>query len=141
MIDAKPMPAQILFEPGVHLQRRQRIVEQRRAEPDRRRAGEHELERVVRRLDAALADDRNAALAALLIHLMHLEQRDRPDRRAGQAALDVADDRPARLDVDRHAHQRVDDGEGVGARVDARARVRRDVGLVRRELRDQRLAA
>src|SRR5690606_39818810 len=76
----------------------------------------------------------------LLIHLMHLEQRDRLDCGTRESALHVAEDRAPRLDVDGHAHQRVDHGERDGACVDARARVRGDIGLVRRELRDQRLA-
>src|SRR5688572_16950005 len=87
--------AQIVLDPGVDLHGRERVVEQRGAEAYRRRAREHELERVVRRLDAALADDRDAALAALLVDLMHFEQCDRPNRRSREAALDVADDRPA----------------------------------------------
>src|SRR5690242_13405983 len=67
------MLAQIILDPGVDLHRCERVVEQRGAEADRRRAREHELERVVRRLDSALADDRNAALAALLVDLVHLQ--------------------------------------------------------------------
>src|SRR5262249_7025666 len=77
-----PALAQVLVEPGVHLLRRERVVEERGAEPDRRGTREHELERVVRRLDAALADDRDAALAALAIDLVDFEQRDRLDRGA-----------------------------------------------------------
>src|SRR6478609_827623 len=106
-----PALAEVLVEPCVHLLWRERVIEERGAEPHGRRAREHELERVVRGLDTALADDRDAALAALAVDLIHLEQRDRLDRRAGEPALDVADDRPARLDVDRHAHQGVDDRE------------------------------
>src|SRR5262245_37461276 len=132
--------AQIILDPGIDLHRCERVVEQRGAEAYRRRAREHELERVVRRLDAALPDDWDAALAALLVDLMHFEQRDRPNRRSREAALDVADDRPARLDVDGHAHQRVDDCERIRAGLDAGARVRANVGLIRRQLRDQRLA-
>ena len=94
VIAREAVRAQILFDARVDLHRRQRVVEQRRADADRRRAGEHELERVVCRLDTALADDRNAARATLLIDLVNLEQRDRPNRGSGQAALDVADDRP-----------------------------------------------
>src|SRR5262245_25300107 len=67
-------------EARVHLLRCERIVEERRAEPNRRRAGEHELDGVVSRLDAALADDRNAVWPAHLRYLIHLEERDRPDR-------------------------------------------------------------
>src|SRR5688500_12570710 len=74
------MRAQVILDSRVHLHRRERVVEQRRAETDRRRSREHELERVVRRHDAALTDDRNAACLALLIDLVDLQQRDRPDR-------------------------------------------------------------
>src|SRR5690606_1161960 len=95
---------------GVDLLRLERIVEERRAEPDRGRAREQKLERVVGRLDAALADDRNAVRPADLRNLIDLEQRERPDRGTGQPALHVADDRAALGRVDRHAHDRVDRG-------------------------------
>ena len=76
----------------------------------------------MRRLDAALADDWNTACAALLVHLVNFQERDRPDRRARQPALNVADDRQAPLDVDRHAHQRIDHRERiVPASMQARA--------------------
>ena len=61
---------------------------------------------------------------------------DGPDGGAGEAAGAEGRARPARLDVDREAQQRVDAGERVGARLLARPREQRDVGHVRRELGD-----
>ena len=43
------------------------------------------------------------------------------------------------LHVDCHARHRVDDRERIGTRFDTSARVLANVGLIRRELRDQRL--
>ncbi len=95
----------------------------------------HELERVARVGDAAHPDDRNLhRLPALVDHA----DGDRPDRRSAQAADDVRDLRPARLDVDDHREKRVDERHGVGAGVFGRARERRDVGDVRRQLGNQR---
>ena len=72
------------------------------------------------------------------VDLVHLQQRDRLDRRSRQAALDVADDRAAATRVDGHAHHRVDDRQRIRARLDAPPRVLADVGLIGRELGDQR---
>src|SRR5690606_22871496 len=72
----------------VDLLRREWIVKERRAEPDRRRARKQELERVVGRLYAALADDRDAVRPADLRDLVDLEQRERPNRGPRQSALD-----------------------------------------------------
>ena len=73
-------------------------------------------------------------------HLHDLQQRDRLDGRTGQAALHVADHGASCLHVDRHAHHGIDDCEPVAAGLDATPRVFPDVGLVRRELGDERLA-
>jgi len=69
-----------------------------------------------------------------LVHLMHLEQRDRLDRRAREPALHVADHRAARLHVDGHTHDGVDHRQGIRACLDAAARVLADVGLVGRDV-------
>jgi hypothetical protein len=116
------------------------FVEQRSPHADRGRAGDDELERVARVTDAALADDRHAVRARNLGDLHYLEQRDRFDRRARQAALHVADYGPARVHVDRHPHHRIDHGEPVAAGLDAAPCVLADVRLVRRQLGDQRFA-
>ena len=71
-----------------------------------------------------------------LAALVHHAHGDRPDRRTAQPADDVRDLRPPRLDVDHHREKRVDERHGVGARVFGGARERRDVGHVRRQLRE-----
>ena len=76
------------------------------------------------------------ALPALVDH----PHRDRPDGRPAQPADDVRELRPPGLDVDRHREERVDQRDGVGAGVFRGARERRDVGDVRRQLRDDRQA-
>ena len=76
---------------------------------------------------------------ANLIHLMHLEYRNRLDCGAGQPPLIVADHRSPLIDIHTHTHQRVDHGEGIAARFDTAPRVAGDIGLVGRELGDQRL--
>src|SRR6202022_5110252 len=60
----------------------QGVVEQRRADADRGGAGDDELQRIVDGGDAALPDDRDIVEARHLVHLMHLEERDRLDRRS-----------------------------------------------------------
>ena len=47
---------------------------------------------------------------------------------------------PPRLDVDRHRQERIDQRDGVGARLFRRAGERRHIGHVGRELRDHRQA-
>ena len=55
--------------------------------------------------------------------------------------MHVRDLRPARLDVDGHGQEGVDERDGVGAGVLGGARERGDVGDVRRQLRDDRQVA
>ena len=85
--------------------------------------------------DAAHADDRNLHRLPAFVDHAH---GDRPDRRSAQSAEHVGDLRPPRLDVDRQRQERVDERHGIRARFRRRARERRDVGDVRRQLRDQR---
>ena len=75
-----------------------------------------------------------------VVHLVHFQQCDRLDRRPRQSALDIADDGPARFRVNRHTHDGVDHGESIGAGFYALSRIFSDVGLIRRQLGDQRLA-
>ncbi len=100
-----------------------------------RGAGNHELEDVGRGADAAHADDRKLHRSPALVDHAH---RNRTDRRAAESADDVRELRPARLDVDRHGEERVHERHGVGAGLFRRARERRDVGHVRRQLGDDR---
>ena len=101
------------------------------------RAGNHELERVGRRRDAAHADHRNLHRAPALVDHAH---RDRPDRRAAQAADDVRELRAPGFDVDRHRQERVHERHGIGAGILGGLGERGHVGDVRRELRDHRQA-
>ena len=87
----------------------------------------------------ALADDGDAMGPAHLVDLMDLEQRDGLDGRARETALTVPEERAAGLDIDGHAHDRVDDREGIGAGLQAAPGVVRDIRLVRRELGDEGL--
>src|SRR6185295_17652473 len=118
-----------------HLAPDERVEKVGGADLHGRCAGDHELERVAGIDDAAHADDGNLhGLPALVDH----PYGDRPDRRAAQAAHAVRDPRTARFDVEDHRQERVDERHGVGARVFGGARERRDVGDVRRQLRNQR---
>lgn len=116
----------------------QRVVEQGGADADGAGSGDQEFQGIFGGHDAALADDRDIVFFGDLVDLMGLQHGDGFDGRAGQAAGVVADDRLTGFDVDGHAHQGVDDGEGVGTGLDAQAGVAGDVGLVGRQLGDQR---
>ena len=94
-----------------HFHRRRWIVEVHGADLNRRCAGDEELHHVVDRGDAADADDRRFDGLGRLIHG---PQGDRLDRRAAEAAHDVAQHRPAASPVDRHAEARVDQRDRVG---------------------------
>ena len=103
------------------------------ADLHRAAARDQELERVLRGRDAADADHRDrTARAACQAMRTAIGRMAGP----GEAAGAEGQPRPARLDVDRQAEQRVDAGERVGARLLADAREDRDVGDVRRELGD-----
>ena len=132
------MADQVVVNTGVDAFGRQRIVEEGRSQSHRGGAGEQELNGVLRRFDSPLADDGNAPGPRDLVDLVHLQQRDGPDRRSREAALHVADDGAPGFHVDGHAHDRIDHGKPVGARLDAGAGVGRDVRLVGRQLGDQR---
>src|SRR5690606_16911287 len=134
------VPLEILGDAGIDLRADERVVEQCRAHADRGGAGDEELERILRRADAALADDGYLVPAGDFVHLVDLQQGDGLDGRARQSALDVADDRLARVHVDGHAGHGIDHGERIGTRLDAQPGVLPDVRLVGRELGDQRLA-
>ena len=94
--------------------RQRRVGEDRRPDLDGDRADGEEVEHVGELRHAADRDDRDVDDLA---DLVHDPQRDRLDRRAGQAAVDVAEQRlrPRRRDGD--PGQRVDRGQRVGAGV------------------------
>ena len=96
-------------------------------------AGDQELEHVAGRGDAAHADDRQPHRLAAFVDHPH---GDRPDRRTAEAADDVGQPRPAGLDVDGHRQERVHERDRVGAGLLGGAGERRDVGDVRRQLRE-----
>src|SRR5215468_655209 len=107
-----------------------RVMEDRRPDADHGRAGQDELQRVPAGAHPAHPDDRHVAQRRP--HLPDAPHRDRADRRAGQAAGDPGQHRAHRDGVDRHAEQRVDHRQPVGARRHAGTRDRDDVGDVRR---------
>lgn len=84
----------------------------------------------------ARPDDRHVGKS--LVHQPHAPDRDGADRRTGQAAMHTRQRRPARPHVDHHARQRVDHRQAVTARRHARPGDLRDVGHVRRQLREDR---
>src|SRR5690606_40009762 len=88
---AQTVPLQVLCDAGIDLLADERIVEERRADPNCRSASDQELQRVICGANAALADDGHVVLARDFVDLMHLQQSDRLDRRTGQPSLDVAD--------------------------------------------------
>jgi hypothetical protein len=57
-----------------------------------------------------------------------------------QPAADIADEWPPVLRIDCHAHDGIDDCQRICAGIDTKARVFPDVGLVWRQLRDNRFA-
>ncbi len=134
------MPVEILDNARVDFFARQRVVEQRGSDTDGRRAGDHELDCIGGRDDAALANDGHVVLPGYFVDLVHFQQCNGLDCGTRQAAANVANDRGSLFGVDRHAHDRVDHGEAVGARLDAQACIFLDVRLVRRQLGNDRLA-
>jgi hypothetical protein len=108
----------------------ERVVEERGADAYRCGAGDEEFNGVFGAGDAPLADHRDAVWLADLIDLVDLQHSDGFDGRPGKTSLVVADYRLAGPDVDCHAHQRVDDGEGIAAGRDAAPGIFSDVGLV-----------
>jgi len=76
---------------------------------------------------------------AHLVDLMDLEEGNGLDGRARETALTVPEDRAASLDIDPHAHDHVDDGEGVRSGLQAAPGVVRDIRLVGRQLGDEGL--
>lgn len=117
-----------------HLERGEGVDEVGGADCDRARTGEEELHRVFAGHDAAHADHRNLHRAGRFVDHAH---RDRFERGAGEAAGAVGDLRLARLDVDRHGGDRVDEGDRVAAGGLDRAGELTDVGDVRTEFGDQ----
>src|SRR5947209_6778653 len=102
--------AQLFHNPN----RRARIREVGGPDPDGARAGEKKFERVGDRFDAALADDGDFHGARGFVDREH---RDGANRGTRQTARDVAQTRLPCVDVDRHAPQRVDHRERIGAGV------------------------
>mgnify|MGYP001693751012 CR=1 FL=1 len=127
-------------QPGFHLfgdaLRAVRRDEAGGADLDGAGAAQHEFKGVRCAHDAADADDRQADGAG---DLPDHAQRDRLDRRAGEAAGDVGEHRAAALQIDGHANQRVDQRQRIRAGVGAGFRHDDDVGDIGRELDDQRL--
>ena len=133
-----------LFTPAVasaarqrieHFHRRLWIVEVHGAELNRRCAGDEEFHDIVDRGDAADADERRFHG---LCGLVNGPQRDRLDRRAAEAAHDVAEHRPSSSPVDRHAEAGVDERDRVGPASLGGFGHRGDARHVRRELGDDR---
>ena len=118
-----------------HFHRRPWIVEVHRAELNRRGAGDEEFHDVVDRGDAADADERRFHG---LGRLVDGPQGDRLDRRAAEAAEDVAEHRLATTPVDRHAEAGVDQRNGVGPAGLGTSGNGGDAGDVRRQLGDDR---
>ena len=82
-VDAgEPMTLQVIGNPPVDLLAHQRVVEQGRADAHRAGARDDELQCVLGRGDASLADDRDVVFATDLADLVHLQQRHRLDRRS-----------------------------------------------------------
>ena len=133
------MAVQIGADPLVDSREQQRIIKQGGADAHRAGAGDQEFERVFGTGDAALADDGSPVLAAYLIDLVYFQQGDGFDGWPRQPPLVVPDDRGAGLDVDRHPHQGIDNGEGVRARFQTDPGAGGDVGLIGRELGDEGL--
>src|SRR5690606_20706472 len=96
------------------------------------RPGEDELQRVQAGGDAADPDDGRGRQRG--VHLVDAADRDRPDGGSRQAAGHAGERGPQRLRVDRHPLDGVDEGEAVGARVDAGQRYGDDVRDVWGEL-------
>ena len=115
------------------------IPEVRRPDLDRRRARREELEHVGEVRDPADPDERRARKR--LRDLVDHAHGERPDRGPGEPARPEREARARGLGIDRHADERVDEREHVGAGVAGGARGLDEVGRVRRELHDERAAA
>ena len=113
------MALQVIDDARIDLLAHQGIVKQGGTDADGGRTGDHELDRVFGRRDTALPDNRHIVVFRDLKNLVYFEQRDGLDRRSGKSATHVADDRPARLAVDGHAHNRINYGEAIGTCLDA----------------------
>ena len=133
------MAIQIFDDALIDFAANQGVIEQGGAYTHGAGSGDKKFQRVFSAADAALTDDGNAVLLADLIHLMHLEQSHGLYGRAGQAALIIADNRSSAFYLDGHAHERIDYGKGIGSCIDTAPGVVRDVGLIGRQLGDQRL--
>jgi len=132
------VPLEISSNARVDLRTNKRVIEQRRTHTDRGSTGNQKLDRSICSGDAALPDDWNIVRPGNVVNLSRLQEGDRSDRRPGQPAAHVADDRRTLFDVDCHAHQRINDGECVGAGLDTQAGVLGDIRLVGRQLRNYR---
>src|SRR6185437_7529579 len=136
---AQTVLLQISCDAAIDRMADQRFIEQRRADPDGRGAGDEKLQRIGCADDTALADDRNAARPGDFVDLFHLQQRDRLDGGARQTALHVGEHGGTAVNVDRHAGHGVDDRQRIAAGFDAHAGALANVGLIGRELGDEGL--
>ena len=83
----EPMSPQVVFEAGIDGFANQRIVKQRRADPDGSGARQHELDGIGGRRNAALANDWHIVCLRHLVNLVHLQQCNWLDRRGRTARL------------------------------------------------------
>ena len=103
-----------------------------------RGAREHELDHVGGSGDAAHADDGNFhGMGRVVDHAYG----DRFDRGTGESGGNVRDARLARLGINGHGDECVDQRQGIGARLLRDVSHLRDAGHVGGELHDQRDAA
>ena len=109
-----------------------------RPDLDRRGAGDQELQGVRPGHDAAHADDRHLQARG---HLVDHAQGDGLDGRAAQAAVHVPELGPARLEVDGHGQEGVDERDRVRPGFLGRLGDLDDAGDVGRELGDEGTAA
>lgn len=128
---AESVTIKIVYDALVDLVADQRVIEQGSADTDAGGAGDQKFDGIFSTDDTALSDDGNVVVFADLVDLVHLQQRDGFDGRSGQAALVVADNRSALLDINRHAHQGIDDREAVATGLDTQAGIAGNIRLVR----------
>src|SRR5262245_20038213 len=130
--------AEVLGDPLRDLDVCRGVDQQRRADLDRPRAGEEELDRVLPRGHAAHAEHRDVRHGPR--DLVHGGERDRLDRRPGETTDRHRGLRSEPLGIDRERRHRVDQREPEGTRADASLRGLHDARDERGELGEHRNA-
>ena len=134
------MSLQVGKDAMIDLRTDQRIIKQGGADAHGRGTGDQEFQGIFRCCDSSLSDDRDCVRPGYLIDLVDLQQGNRFDGGAGQSALIISDNRCPVFDIDGHAHQCVDDREGIGTRIDTATGIFGNVGLIGLQLGNQGLA-